>query len=361
MTRSSGRGASPQIKTLPKDPGAAFTDTLRRGASKLAEQGRLLWLLGEGLSAALALQAKGGRLPDEDMLVAQITKWVQDPKAGPLQLEPHAGAAPSRSAQKKPDQEPRPRPALALDSCSLSGIYCPVVWIGSRELGSRLWSSMALGVGTDGFRRVLGWRTGSVREQAVSEGFVEDLVARGLDVREGVLVVTDGCRALDRALNQVWKGRAHIAHCRARLRNEVLRHVPENDVAAVQSQLEAAWSMAPESASGLLRDLEEKLASSSPGASERLGRSIDACLQVARLGVPAPLRERLESAGTLRMAFKNSLRWSPPEAGNRALTVGISVWLKRSRRLVGWQKLELLALTLRNLHNGARNDAAPQI
>lgn len=362
MARESGRGRQRTIKSVDVDPHEALTDIWRRGALKLAEQGRLMWLLGEGLGAALAGRGQGGPAPSEDALVAQITKWIQHPPAGPLGLTADARPAVPRARlrSKRADEPADPRPAFTLDGRSLAATRCPVLWIGSGEVGSGLWGSMVLGVGTDGFRRVLGLGAGSVRERAVSEELVGDLVVRGLDVEKGVLVVTEGSRALDRALEQAWNGRVQIAHCRARLRQEVLRHISPSSHAAIQSQLEAAWALAPDLASALLCELEEKLATDFPGAAERLSRSREASLVGARLGVPLPLRERLESAGTLRMAFRKSLRWAPPGAGKQALAVGVPAWLQRTRRLIGWRSLELLAVTLQTLHKGPENDAAPQ-
>lgn len=361
MARSSARKGHPSIKKITTSPSEGL-NVWRQGASRLAEQGRMLWLLGEALTAALEAQAQGGPPPDEDVLVAQLTKWVRDLHPGQLRFTSEGCPAeqPIRGGRKPAGGPKYPRPVLTYDGRSLADIHCPVLWVGSREIGPGLWGTMALGVGTDGFRRVLGLNDGSVRERSVSEQIVGDLVARGLDVKEGVVVVTEGSRALDRALVVAWKGRVHVAHCRVRLRQDLLRHVSPSSQEAVQSQLDGAWSLPPEPASALLLDLEQKLATDFPGAAERLGRSREASLVAARLGVPSPLRERLQSAGTLRMAFKKSLRWSPPDAGNQALAVGVPAWLQRTRRLVGWRALELLALKLPTFRTGPENNAAPQ-
>lgn len=361
MARSSGRKGHPSIKKTATSPSEALS-VWRQGASRLSEQGRLLWLLGGALTAALEAQAQGSAPPSEDALVARITEWVQSPHPGQLRftLEGSPAEQPARGGKKPADGPPYPRPVLTYDGRSLAELRCPVLWVGSREIGPGLWGTMALGVGTDGFRRVLGLNDGSVRERTVSEQIVGDLMARGLDVGEGVVVVTEGSRALDRALEVAWKGRVHVAHCRVRLRQDLLRHISPSSQAEVQSQLDGAWSLPPESASALLLELEQKLATDFPGAAERLGRSREASLVGARLGVPSPLRERLESAGPLRMAFKKSLRWSPPDAGNQALAVGVPAWLQRTRRLVGWRALELLALKLRSFRSGPENNAAPQ-
>jgi hypothetical protein len=125
--------------------------------------------------------------------------------------------------------------------------------------------------------------------------------------------------------------------------------------------LDAAWSLPVLEADALLQGLEGRWAIESPGAGERLARSREASLMTARLEVSSPLKERLESAGTLRMAFKKAVRWAPPGPALPALKAGVPAWLQRVRRLVGWRGLELLAHTLRSRPlEPPKNDAAPQ-
>jgi hypothetical protein len=356
MARSSGE-KSQQIRPSVKCRPEAFKEMLGRTASKLIEQGRLLWLLGEGLNAATAVQRHSGETLDELTLVGHITKLVQD--WNPKPACPITPANPkNRSKRPQPDHV-NPRPTLVLIGRSLAEAQCPVLWIGSREMCAGLWTSMAVGVGTDGFVRILGVTKGAVREQAVSDALLGDLVARGLDIGGGVVVVTEGCRALDKVLQQQWKGRAHVAHCRLQLRHEVLQHVAPSALAAVALQLDTAWSLEPDGASALLRDLEEKLSREAPGASERLARSREASLLAARLGVPLPLRDRLESAGTFRMIFNKS-RQRLANSETFAETAGGLERLQQTRRLRGWKQLELLSLTLRALQNSPQNNAAPK-
>jgi hypothetical protein len=238
----------------------------------------------------------------------------------------------------------------------------PVLWLGSREIAGS-WSTLALGVGVDGVKRVLALRPGSVRDPLVAEELLADLVARGLTGRGGLLVVTEGSQTLDRAVKGAWQGRALVAHCRIRLCEEVLAHVPEGARARLRADLRSAWAMPAEAARTALHDLHRRLESDWPGAAERLHRSLEPVLTVARLGVASPLKECLTSAGTLRMAFKNALRWGGFRAqGLRALAAGLPVWLRRTRRLVGWQGLELLARNLRlasEALEGPETTAAP--
>ena len=78
--------------------------------------------------------------------------------------------------------------ALMLDGIELKGRCCVV----------------CLGVTTDGAKLPLGLWDGSTENKTVTAHLLSDLVHRGLDVEQGVLVVLDGSKALRAAVNEVF-------------------------------------------------------------------------------------------------------------------------------------------------------------
>ena len=66
---------------------------------------------------------------------------------------------------------------------------------------------MALGVDAEGWKN-LGMREGATQNAAVTTASLKDLVARGLDVSPGILVVIDRGKALVAALTRVFGDRA---------------------------------------------------------------------------------------------------------------------------------------------------------
>jgi putative transposase len=78
--------------------------------------------------------------------------------------------------------------ALMLDGIELKGRCCVV----------------ALGISTEGVEIPLGLWDGSTENKAVTVHLLADLVQRGLDVEQGVLVVLDGGKALRAAVNEVF-------------------------------------------------------------------------------------------------------------------------------------------------------------
>ena len=78
--------------------------------------------------------------------------------------------------------------AIMLDGIELKGRCCVV----------------ALGVSTDGIKIPLGLWDGSTENKTVAAHLLADLVHRGLDVEQGVLVVLDGSKALRAAVAEVF-------------------------------------------------------------------------------------------------------------------------------------------------------------
>lgn len=134
-------------------PSPDGTDLWRRGASRLVEQGRLMWLLGEGLNAAFTKRAQGWAPPSEEELAIEIFGWMQQ-----------AWTSVPRGFQLKQSKSPPPTPARARKTSSglpsrammkegLSELQCPVLWVGSREIGGsgRPWHRLSGLMGYGGF------------------------------------------------------------------------------------------------------------------------------------------------------------------------------------------------------------------
>jgi transposase-like protein len=72
---------------------------------------------------------------------------------------------------------------------------------------------VALGITTDGVKIPLGLWEGSTENKTVATSLLADLVDRGLDVEQGVLVVLDGSKALRAAVNAVLGPRTPVHRC----------------------------------------------------------------------------------------------------------------------------------------------------
>jgi len=159
--------------------------------------------------------------------------------------------------------------ALMLDGLDLKGRCCVV----------------ALGVTTDGVKVPLGLWDGSTENATVARELLADLVARGLDCEQGVLVVLDGGKALRAAVGQVL-GDVPVQRCVRHKERNVLDHLPERDRAGVKRRLRAAWKLTDhEAALERLETLAGELAHSHPGAAASLREGLAETLTLQRLGV----------------------------------------------------------------------------
>jgi hypothetical protein len=235
-------------------------------------------------------------------------------------------------------------------------------------MGSREWrrvglTTVVVGVGDDGRRRVLLVRPGSIREQGLAIELLSDLTARGLRTDPGLLVVTEGSRIVDDALRQTWGRRVLVSHCHRQLLDDLSSHLVEAERAAVCGQVVDAWALSPVEAAEILHRIAKKLQRSAPGAAERLSRSIEASLVTNRLGVVPPLQDRLVSLGTVNQAMQQAHALGDQGGGLADLLAGLSRWLGCTRRIMGWQQLGSLSRSIHDMvtHPGPENETAPPV
>ncbi len=97
----------------------------------------------------------------------------------------------------------RTRTALGeLMSRRLDDVRLAVMMLDGLEIADRT-HVVALGITTDGVKIPLGLWDGSTENKTVAAHLLSDLVGRGLDVEQGVLVVLDGGKALSAAIREV--------------------------------------------------------------------------------------------------------------------------------------------------------------
>jgi len=130
----------------------------------------------------------------------------------------------------------------ALMSRRLDDVRLAVLMLDGIELKGRT-NVVALGITTEGVKTALGLWEGSTENAAVATALVADLVDRGLDTSQGVLVVIDGAKALRRAVRDVLGERTPVQRCIRHKERHVLEHLPERDRPQVKRRLRRAWAL----------------------------------------------------------------------------------------------------------------------
>jgi putative transposase len=115
----------------------------------------------------------------------------------------------------------------------LDGVILKRSWAGEVRNVSVL---VAIGVGTDGFRQILGVAEGEKEDLEGWRGFLRHLKDRGL---QGVrLIVSDACRGLAEAAGEVFPD-ADWQRCVVHFYRNVFSHVPNGKVAEIARMLKA--------------------------------------------------------------------------------------------------------------------------
>ena len=235
--------------------------------------------------------------------------------------------------------------ALMLDGIELKGRCCVV----------------ALGIATDGVKIPLGLWDGSTENATVAKELLSNLVARGLDLHQGVLCVIDGAKALRKAIEEVL-GPVPVQRCIRHKERNVLAHLAERDRPAVKQRLRRAWAEENyDRALTQLQTLAGELEHSHPGAAASLKEGMAETLTVTRLGIKGALKRTLQSTNpcesmieTVRRTSRNVKRWQSGEMCLRWTAAGMLEAERQFRRIIGHADLARLANAVeRQLHHHA--------
>ena len=240
----------------------------------------------------------------------------------------------------------------ALMSRDLGDVRLAALMVDGIELKGRC-AIVALGVSTEGVKLPLGLWDGSTENKTVTAHLLADLVGRGLDVEQGVLVVLDGSKALRAAVDEVF-GPVPVQRCVRHKERNVLDHLPERDRPAVKVRLRRAWAsdnyaLALDGLQALVRELEH----SHPGAANSLTEGLEETLTLTRLGIRGRLKKTLASTNPIesmieiiRRTSRNVKRWQSGDMCLRWTAAGMLEAETQFRRIAGYSNLAKLALAV---------------
>lgn len=117
---------------------------------------------------------------------------------------------------------------IELMSRPLDDLRLAVLMLDGIELKGRC-CVVALGIDSDGVKHPLGLWDGSTENATVATTLLANLVERGLDVEQGVLVVLDGAKALRKAVRDVLGHHTPVQRCIRHKERNVLDHLAERD------------------------------------------------------------------------------------------------------------------------------------
>ena len=258
----------------------------------------------------------------------------------------------------------RTRETLAeLMSRRLDDVRLAVLMIDGICLKERT-TVVALGITTNGVKVPLGLWDGSTENATVATALLSDLVDRGLDVEQGVLVVLDGSKALRKAVCDVL-GPVPVQRCVRHKERNVLEHLPERDRPPINRRLRAAWALDDHHrALDQLQQLASELDRSHPGAAASLREGLEETLTLTRLGIRGKLKKTLASTNPcesmiecVRRSSRNVKHWQSGEMCLRWTAAGMLQAERQFRRIIGHADLARLAVAVERDIERARTSA----
>lgn len=213
---------------------------------------------------------------------------------------------------------------------------------------------VALGIGQDGRKTILGLRQGATENATVVGELLGDLLARGLDFTLPRLYVLDGGKALHAAVKKYAGAAAPVQRCQVHKRRNVLDHLSEQDQPAIARKLNAAYALEDYTkAKKALGQLHRELMDLNPSAARSLEEGLEETLTVHRLRVPPKLRQTLASTNVIESAFsiveqvcRNVKRWHGGDQRERWVGSGLLVAEKQFRRVKGYKDIPALVQQL---------------
>jgi putative transposase len=215
---------------------------------------------------------------------------------------------------------------------------------------------VALGVGCDGRKTVLGLREGATENATVVSALLSDLIERGLDFSAPRLYILDGGKALHAAVRRHAGEAAFIQRCQVHKKRNVVDHLPEEYQAEVRRKLQNAYAMVDYGdAKRALERLHRELMEMNPSAARSLEEGMEETLTVHKLRVPDQLRRTLSSTNVIESAFsivetvcRNVKRWRAGDQIERWVGSGLLVAERQFRKVIGFRQIPLLLSSLAN-------------
>ena len=159
---------------------------------------------------------------------------------------------------------------------------------------------VALGITMTGEKRFLGFIETGTENAAVLSVFLRSLLARGLDISQGILVIVDGGKGLRSAVRKVFAKRALVQRCQWHKRENVVSYLPKREQAAWRRQMQRAMDRPTfAEARSALDDLVAELDVINQSAAASLREGIEEILTLHRLGVFAQLGRSLKTTNCL--------------------------------------------------------------
>jgi transposase-like protein len=212
----------------------------------------------------------------------------------------------------------------------------------------------ALGVDVQGKKHMLGLVQGATENSTVVQHLLDDLIERGLDAAQPMLIVLDGSKALRKAVNKTFGNRCPVQRCQLHKRRNVKELLPPEYQRTADQRINAAYGMKDfDQAKAQLEKTVNWLEGINPSAAASLREGLEETLTVHRLGLPDQLRRSLASTNLIESALSVAAnvtqrvkRWRTGDMRLRWIAAGLLAAEKQFRKIRGHKLMPKLLAAL---------------
>lgn len=145
---------------------------------------------------------------------------------------------------------------------------------------------IAMGVTIKGKKVFLGIIQAGTENAAVCKDFLDDMITRGLKIKEGILCVIDGSKGLRKGIEKAFGEYAFVQRCQWHKRENVVKYLPDEKKAAFKRELQEAYEKPTyKEAKKAIGKIKSKLAIINESAVRSLEEGLEETLTLHKLGV----------------------------------------------------------------------------
>jgi putative transposase len=180
------------------------------------------------------------------------------------------------------------------------------IFLDGYHLGGEIFI-VALGINTEGFKKVLGFWQGATENHSVCQELFADLEARKLALSENIIYVTDGGKGVIKALRDRFGKNLVHQRCTVHKDRNIQNHLAKKYRKAAHRRFRNAIDChSYKDAKAELKKMEVWLEQINPSAADSLRECQEELLMVHRLEVPSLLRKTLHSTNPIESMFAQS-------------------------------------------------------
>ena len=248
-----------------------------------------------------------------------------------------------------------------MQQSDLSEMELVILMLDGVVLSDGLVATVALGIDSEGAKRVLGFQVGSSESAEVCKDLLSNLSRRGLSAREDrrLLAVLDGSEALRKALLESYPNTL-IQRCLVHKERNLKGYLSQRhwgELSRLFSRLRKAQGA--DQGKEALQAIELFLADKNKGARASLEEAGEELLALHRLNVPSSLNRSLLSTNCIENVFKNLrrhigrvCRWrESTDQADRWLASGLILASEGFHKIAGHRDLPLLIKALQKQGN----------